>query len=147
MLSPGKLSREIMEAALRGLEAQRQRIDDQIAQIRALVGPSAGTRREVALPEAPSEGGLKRRFSASTRAKMAAAQRRRWAAAKTATAPEAPRKRKLSAAGRKAIAAAAKRRWAQFRKRAKEPAKTPAKKAAAGKAPKKQPAAAVPAVK
>jgi len=86
---------------------QRQRIGDQTAQVRHTLVPAG----------VPAKA---RRFNAATRAKMAAAQKRRWATAKTGTAPEAPRKRKMSAAGRKAIAMAAKRRWAEFRKQGGE---------------------------
>ncbi|HXN45745.1 MAG TPA: hypothetical protein VN893_03840 [Bryobacteraceae bacterium] len=107
MPRPRKLSHEILEAALLGLEAQRQRIDDQIAEVRQTLLPAGVTTKT-------------RGFSAATRAKMAAAQKDRWAKAKTATAGESSRKRRMSAAGRKAIAMAAKRRWAEFRKRGGE---------------------------
>jgi hypothetical protein len=36
--SPGK---EILEAALQGLEAQRQKLDEQISQVRSMMGQSA----------------------------------------------------------------------------------------------------------
>jgi len=46
---------------------------------------------------------------------MAAAQRKRWAALKSADkTPESP-KRRMSAAARQRIALAAKKRWAAFR--------------------------------
>jgi hypothetical protein len=72
-------------------------------------------------------GRKKPKFSAAGRARIAAAQRRRWAkvraekgAAKPSQAAKAakkPRKRgKLSAAGRAAIVAAQKKRWAKVRK-------------------------------
>jgi hypothetical protein len=60
------------------------------------------------------EGGAKtsgRKVSASGKARMAAAQRARWATVKG----QAKLKRKLSAAGRAAIAAAQKARWAKLR--------------------------------
>jgi hypothetical protein len=68
----------------------------------------------------------RRKFSAETRAKMAAAQQARWAVKKGekeetpsgitgAEAEGKPKKRKVSAAGKAAIAAAAKARWARVR--------------------------------
>ena len=101
MARPRKLSPEILEAALNGLQAQLERLDSQIADVRQLLGPDQPRHKR----------------SAAVRRKMAAAQRRRWAALKAA--PEAPKpKRRLSAAGRKAIIEATKKRWAEFRKRA-----------------------------
>ncbi len=59
-----------------------------------------------------------RPFSAETRAKMAAAQKKRWADIKReseAPAKTATKKRKLSAAGRKNIIEATKKRWAEYK--------------------------------
>jgi hypothetical protein len=57
-------------------------------------------------------------MSASARARIAAAQRARWAKLKRTSSSNgsAPRKRrnKMSAAGRAAIAAAARARWARY---------------------------------
>ena len=108
------LTEEILTAALEGLEARKRRIQETESEVRRLMGgaaPSSGVTRQ--------DG---RRFmSAETRARMAEAQRRRWAktrgeapAAVTKAAPKAG-KRKLSAAGRKAISEAAKKRWAAIR--------------------------------
>ena len=116
MPRPRKLTPEILQAALIGLGAQRQRIDGQITEIRRLLGSNPRS-APVSTPEAASR--RKRTMSAAARARIAAAQRKRWADSKAASAPAAPkkavRKRKLSAAGRKAIAEAAKRRWAALR--------------------------------
>ncbi len=65
--------------------------------------------------------GGRRTFSAATKAKMAAAQKVRWAKLKgnsipapaTVSAPAPKKKRKMSAAGRAAIIAATKARWAK----------------------------------
>jgi len=60
----------------------------------------------------------RRTMSASARARIAAAQRARWAKVKrTSSNGSAPRKRrnKMSAAGRARIAAAARARWARVR--------------------------------
>ena len=63
--------------------------------------------------------GGRRTFSAATKAKMAAAQKARWAKKKggveSAVAPAPKKKRKMSAAGRAAIVAAAKARWAKVK--------------------------------
>ena len=120
MPRPRKLNPTVLEAALVGLQAQRKRIAEQIAQVRGMLGQ--GARQEVA----NQDGAVRprRRRSAATRKRMAEAQRKRWeafnrskattqAAGKVAT----PRKRTLSAAGRKAIAEAARRRWSEFRKK------------------------------
>ena len=53
----------------------------------------------------------RRKMSAAGRARIAAAQKARWAKAKG----QATAKRKLSAAARKRIAAAQRARWAKFR--------------------------------
>jgi hypothetical protein len=82
-------SREILEAALHGLEGQRQKLDEQIAQVRSLLG------RRVGRP--PKSNGSE--------------------AATAASGAAAPKKRRgLSAEARKRIAAAQKKRWAAFRK-------------------------------
>jgi len=81
-------SREILEAALHGLEAQRQRLDEQIAQVRAMMGRRVGR---------PPKGGA---------AESGA----------TAGSPSPRKKRTLSPEARKRIAAAQKKRWANFRK-------------------------------
>jgi hypothetical protein len=122
---PSKPDNDVLAAALEGFEAQKKRIDAQIAEIRQLMtGGSAG-------PAATAEPGRKRRkVSAAGRKRMAEAQRKRWAAKKqSGGAPKAARpkaqkpKRKLSAAGRKRIIEATKKRWALVRAAAAETAK------------------------
>ncbi|NBR87730.1 MAG: hypothetical protein EBS84_19085 [Proteobacteria bacterium] len=72
----------------------------------------------VAVVSTATRGG-RRTFSAATKAKMAAAQKARWAkirgkaAPTTPSAPAPKKKRKMSAAGRAAIKAAQKGRWAK----------------------------------
>jgi len=58
-----------------------------------------------------------RKISAAGRARIAAAQRARWAKAKGETANGSPvrKKRTMSAAGRKKIAAAQRARWAKVK--------------------------------
>ncbi len=120
---PTKLDNEILTAAIEGFEAQKQRIDAQIAEIRQqLHGGSAA-------PAATPEPARKRRtMSAAGRKRVAEAQRKRWAAIKkqsgatsASAKPQAQKpKRKLSAAGRKRIIEATKKRWALVRAAAAE---------------------------
>lgn len=81
-------SREILEAALHGLELQRQKLDDQISQVRAMLGRRVGR---------PPKGGV---ATSDTESEFAPARR----------------KRALSEEARKRISAAQKKRWASFRK-------------------------------
>ncbi len=114
---PRKLTPDILKAALIGLEVQRERIDDQISEVRRQLGSDLRNRTEATTASVPLR--RKRTMSAAARAKIASAQRERWAESKATASPAAPkkifRKRKLSAAGRKAIAEAARRRWAAIR--------------------------------
>lgn len=85
----GGLDKSVLTAALEGLEAQKQKIEENILQVRSLLGVGSVRRgrppKGPASMNAPAATGRKRRkFSAATRAKMAAAQKRRWAAAKSA---------------------------------------------------------------
>jgi len=79
-------SHEILAAALQGLELQREKLDEQISQVRALIGGRSG-----------------RPAKASSNYASAAA-------------PTARKKRVLTPEARKRIAAAQKKRWAAFRK-------------------------------
>jgi hypothetical protein len=111
---PTKLTTEILTAAIVGFEEQKKRIDAQIAELRQMHSPSA-TDGAVPTPK------KRRRMSAAARARIAAAQRKRWAEARkqsgaASLASPARKKRKLSAAGRNAIIEATKLRWAAFRK-------------------------------
>jgi len=64
----------LLVAALEGLEAQRRRIDDQIQEVRVLLGK--GTARRGRPPGSAHKTG---RLSVSARKRIAAAQKRRWA--------------------------------------------------------------------
>jgi hypothetical protein len=108
-----KLTNEIIAAAIQGFEAQKTRIDVRIAELRALL--TGGPAESAAAPTSPTR--KRRKMSAAARKRIGDAQRKRWAASKTASAGTSPNvvskpKRKLSAAGRKAISAATKKRWA-----------------------------------
>ena len=81
---------EILEAALQGLETQKQKIEEQITQVRSMMGRRVGRP-----PKTASSGGSK---------------------ASAANSGTARKKRVLSPEARKRIAAAQKKRWAAFRK-------------------------------
>ena len=73
----------ILHAALAGLEVQRQKIEDQISQVRAMLAGGAKRRgrspgKKTAGTNASSGNG-KRTLSAAARKRIAAAQKRRWA--------------------------------------------------------------------
>ena len=81
--------RDLLAMALVGYEAEKVRINAAIAEIKAKLGTGAPAPR-------------KRTMSAAARKRIAAAQRKRWAAVKKqGQSAAAPKRRKLSAAGRK----------------------------------------------
>jgi len=136
------LTAQILAAAIEGFEAEKRRIDEQIAEVRQML--DGGRSEPAATPKAP--GGTQRTMSAAARKRIGDAQRKRWAQSKkpseqptqSATTSESP-KRKFSAAGRRAIVEATKKRWAAFHA-AKEAAKpVVAKKTSAKKAAAKSP--------
>jgi hypothetical protein len=116
-----KLTNAIIEAAIDGFEAQKQRIDVQIAELRAMM-----TGAPESAQQAPAKK-TRRKFTAAARKRMREAQQARWAkikgnaSAQTAkasantTAKAAKPKRGLTAAGRKALSVAMKKRWAAKR--------------------------------
>jgi hypothetical protein len=76
----------LLAAALEGLELQRQRIDEQIREVRALLGKSPARRGRPPGSAGPggsaASSGAKRargRLSSAARKRIAAAQKRRWA--------------------------------------------------------------------
>ena len=76
----------LLTAALEGLELQKQRIDEQIQEVRSLLGktPARRGRPPGSTNTASTNGGstTKRRasrLSAAARKRIAAAQKRRWA--------------------------------------------------------------------
>jgi hypothetical protein len=132
----GRLTPELIAAAIEGYEAQKTRIDGTIAELRALL---PGGRTEVAaMPEAPTR---KRKVSAAARRKMALAQKARWAKVRGESEPapeKAPKaKRKMSKEGLARIVAATKKRWAAMRAAKAQQEKAAAKKAATRKTAKK----------
>ena len=93
-------------AKLKRIIALKQQIEKLSAKLVTLAGDSS------AAVGRPSK--KKWTMSAAARAKIAAAQRARWAKSKGAAKP-ARKKRTMSAAGRAKIAAAARARWARVR--------------------------------
>jgi len=67
---------ELLEAALAGLQLKRQQLDEQIREVRALLGGATGRRGHTAAA-APKNGSS--RLSPAARKRIAAAQKRRWA--------------------------------------------------------------------
>ena len=78
-------SRDILEAALQGLESQREKLDEQIAQVRAMMGGRTGRPgrppkvASTQTASAPRNGRKKRTLTAEARKRIAAAQKKRWA--------------------------------------------------------------------
>ena len=108
-LSPMTHDRSILEAALIGYGHQVALIDQAMVELRRRIGSTTSTTRSLAKR-------TRRPLSVAARARIAAAQRKRWAKQKSA-AKAHPKKRKLSAAGRKRIVEATKKRWEAFRAR------------------------------
>jgi hypothetical protein len=91
MPRPRSVSHDILHAALAGLEAQKQKIEHQIAQVHAIVHGIGVGLKTIATGTAPvAEHGTgskfrKRTMSAAGRKRIAAAQKKRWAAVRKAT--------------------------------------------------------------
>lgn len=68
-------SEELLEAALAGLLLRKQQLDEQITEVRSLLGRGAGRRGR---PPVEVKNG-RSRLSPAARKRIAAAQKRRWA--------------------------------------------------------------------
>jgi hypothetical protein len=79
-------SREILEAALHGLELQKQKLDEQIAQVRSLLGRRVGRPPKIGEDRSASGSRQSRHLSEEARKRIAAAQKKRWAAYRKSTA-------------------------------------------------------------
>jgi len=120
MAKQPQIDHGILSAALSGLEFEKSRLDATIAEIKAELGqPGPGRPQQAptdgAEKAAPKRGGM----SAAGKRRIAAAQRKRWAALKASQAEPKKskrKKRKMSAAGRARIIAATKKRWAAYHK-------------------------------
>jgi hypothetical protein len=133
-----RLTNEIITAAIEGFEAQKKRIDEQIAELRSFL---TGGLVETAKPAAARKRG---KFSDAARLRMKEAQQRRWARIKGESEPPTPTavpvkpKRQLSEAGRQAIAEAARKRWAAKKAEKETPEPSATKKASRKKAASKK---------
>jgi hypothetical protein len=108
---------ELLRAALVGYQVQSDRLSATIADIQAQLGqrgPGRPPKAEASSSEEPAP--RRRGMSAAGKARIAAAQRKRWAIVKAAKSEPKKPKRRLSAAGRARIIAATKARWEAFRK-------------------------------
>jgi hypothetical protein len=70
-----RLGPAVLQAALEGLEFQRQRVDQQMAQVRSLL--RRAPKKRAATAQAPANP--RPRMSLAGRKRIAAAQRKRWA--------------------------------------------------------------------
>ncbi len=103
----------LLEAALIGYEQLKRNVEEKIAGIREQLGTGSATSGPAPVQNA------RRPLSSAARQRIAAAQRKRWAALKggapakaEAPAKAVSAKRTMSAAARKKIAAAQRKRWA-----------------------------------
>jgi hypothetical protein len=107
------------------LQNRLRSINEALGELQGITASPAAANAGTETNGAPSTGrGGKRTMSPEARARIAAAQKARWAAQKggksaaasnNGSGDESKPKRKMSAAGRKAIAEAARRRWAAAR--------------------------------
>ena len=102
----------LLELALKGLEAERATIDDEIIQIKSQLNPRPTTAQTAIAGTSTSL--KKRTMSAAARRKISEAMKRRHAelnSGKRRTAGS-----RLTAAGRKKLSDLMKRRWAEKRR-------------------------------
>jgi hypothetical protein len=116
-----------IQATLEQLRQELKRIDDAIAALEGLSQPALRRGRPPKSADTVASGGPRRRvMSAAARAKIAAAQRARWAKQKGTTPAKktAPAQKKsggrrtMSASVRKRLSAMMKARWAERKKAA-----------------------------
>ena len=74
----------LLNAALEGLQLQKQRIEEQIRHVRARLGKGAAGRGRPNVGNSTRTGA--RKLSAAARKRIAAAQKRRWAEYRKASA-------------------------------------------------------------
>jgi hypothetical protein len=125
MAKHARINNDLLAMALIGYEAEAAKIDATVAEIQAQLGlRGAKVATDGVVP-------AKRVMSALARKRIAAAQRKRWAAIKQAKSEP---KRTLSAAARKRIGDGQRKRWAVVRKAAAKKSKPVAKAAPVQKA-------------
>src|ERR1035441_9885536 len=81
-----KLTPEIISAAILGFEEQKRHIDANIAELRAIL--SGDSAKSTVKPEPTKH--KRRKVSAAGRARIAEAQRKRWAESKAPSQPSVP---------------------------------------------------------
>jgi hypothetical protein len=107
------MDRSILEAALVGLGHKMGEVAQKIADIKKMLDGSAGT--------GTGSQPTRRTMSTAARARIAAAQRKRWAAQKkqqgqiAGAKQSSPKKHRISAAARKRMSEATRKRWAEYR--------------------------------
>jgi len=72
-----KVDNNLLLAALAGLELQRQKVEDQIQQVKSMLGIRRGP--GPARKAAAAKPARKRQLSAAARRRISAAQKKRWA--------------------------------------------------------------------
>ncbi len=104
---------ELLAAALAGYQHQYEVLGERMAEIRRELGSRGGSPGVTATTSQPRR---RRGMSAETRARMAEAQRRRWAGAKkSAGGRKTGKKRNMSAEGKSRIGKATRKRWEEYR--------------------------------
>jgi len=114
-----KLTPEIITAAIQGLESQKEKIEAQLSELRAMLTGSSG---KLAATGGPARR-QRRKLSSAARARISEVQRKRWEEFHKKQAPKTAQKikakRRLSAATRaKLIANLTKARAAKAAKKA-----------------------------
>ena len=102
----------LFELALKGLEAERAKIDDEIAQITSQLNPRPATAQTAIAGTSTSL--KKRTMSAAAREKISEAMKRRYAELNSGKPQSAGSH--LTAAGRKRLSDLMKKRWAEKRR-------------------------------
>jgi len=69
----------LLSAALEGLEAQRQRLEEQIKKVQAMLGARGKGKPAAGATKAPAEASPRGGLSAAGRRRISLAQKRRWA--------------------------------------------------------------------
>jgi hypothetical protein len=110
-----------ISATIKELAAKIARTEKELVSLKAAAAALGRLDDSDAKPVAGKRGPKRGGMSAAGRARIAAAQKARWAKSKAvkvappAAAKPAKKKRKMSAAGRARIGAAAKARWAKIK--------------------------------
>ena len=99
-----------LSGIVKQLKKERDRVQQQLSGLNAALEAFAGVYR--------GQNGTnpRRKMSAKGRARIAAAQRARWAKVKREQKRPKPGKRKMSASARRKIAAAPRKRWAKLKR-------------------------------